>query len=280
MTVAHCYPKMADAYFAPSIFVNHGGGPFPVMGQKDNLEIANSLREVRNLIDFDKLKAIILVTAHWEADVVTISSGERHELLYDYYNFPPETYEYKYGAKGDPNLARKIFDALSNEGISSKLDAQRGWDHGVFIPMMLIRPEADIPIVQVSILRNQDGSQHLEFGKVLQRFRKDGVAIIGSGLSYHNMGRFKICRGNPDGILEGVKFDGFLNEVCTGEESIREKLANYKGAPGAFEAHPEGEADHLMPLIVAAGAGGDSKGRNVFKSAFYDKFLLSGFIWE
>lgn len=271
---------MASQYFAPSLFVNHGGGPYPVMGEKDNLEIAQSLRDVRKLIDFNQLKAIILVTAHWEADIVSISSAEKHELLFDYYNFPPETYKYKYGAKGDPALARKVHDALSSKGIPSRLDSKRGWDHGVFVPMMLIRPEADIPIVQVSILESQDASQHYEIGKVLHQFRKDGVAVIGSGLSYHNMRRMREVRNSSDGVLECVQFDAFLNEVCVGHEGLRHGLVNWEQAAEAREAHPQGKADHLMPLIVAAGAGGSARGRKVFKSIFYGKFPLSGFIWE
>ncbi|KAL0808434.1 hypothetical protein ABMA28_012896 [Loxostege sticticalis] len=277
---------MADesSYFAPSLFVNHGGGPNPVLGVKSNLEFAKSLREVKNYVDFSRLKGILLVTAHWEADIVSISSGEKHELLFDYYNFPPESYEYKYGGRGDPILARKVYDALSKEGIPSRLDDKRGWDHGVFIPMMLIRPEADIPIVQVSVLKNHDAKQHYEIGKVLYQFRKDGIAVLGSGLSYHNMKSMKAMRGVEikDGELDiqNEEFDSFLNKVCTSDEQTREGLLSWRKVPGALEAHPEGEADHFMPLVVAAGAAGPSKGRRVHESAFYNRFRMSGFVWE
>ncbi|CAH0403924.1 unnamed protein product [Chilo suppressalis] len=267
-----------SAYFAPSLFVNHGGGPNPVLGEQSNLEIARSLKEVHKIVDFNRLKAIILVTAHWEENQVTISSNERHELLFDYYNFPPESYKYKYEGRGDPELARKIHDALKAAKITTRLDPERGWDHGVFIPMMLIRPEADIPIVQVSILKNQDAKTHYEIGKVLHQFRKDGVSVVGSGLSYHNMGRFKASRGEKDEFIENKEFDEFLTTVCTSDE--KNNIVLWKEAPGALACHPEGEADHLMPLLVAAGAGGPSKGRKVFGTAYRNRFLLSSFVWQ
>ncbi|XP_063836914.1 uncharacterized protein LOC135086084 [Ostrinia nubilalis] len=269
-----------SSYLAPSVFLNHGGGPYPVMGEKNNLDIAKSLREVKNYVNLNLLKAIIVVTAHWEEDIVSISSGENPDLLFDYYNFPPETYKYKYGGRGDPVLARKIFDALSKEGIDCRLDDKRGWDHGVFVPMMLVRPEADIPIVQVSILKNQDAKQHYEYGKILGQFRKDGVAIFGSGLSYHNMKRFREVDTAEELEIENQEFDDFLNKVCTGDEQTREGLISWKTAPGGLLAHPESHADHLMPLVVVAGAGGPVKGRKVFESAFYNRFRLSGFSWE
>ncbi|CAG9789823.1 unnamed protein product [Diatraea saccharalis] len=267
-------------YIAPSLFVNHGGGPNPVLGEKNNLEIAKSLKEVQKVVDLTRLKAIILVTAHWEADQVSISTNEHHDLLFDYYNFPPESYKYKYEGRGDPELARNIHDALTKAQINSRLDNERGWDHGVFIPMMLMRPEADIPIVQVSILYNQDAKLHYNIGKVLREFRKKGVAVIGSGLSYHNMRRLKACRTEKNEYIENREFDDFLSGVCTSDEAIREKIIHWKEASGALDCHPDGEADHLMPLIVAAGAGGNSKGRKVFETAFYNRFLLSNLLWE
>lgn len=271
---------MVEVYTAPSIFLNHGGGPLPLIGDADNLEIARSLREARSYLDFNLLKAIILVTAHWETDVVSISSGVKHDLLFDYNNFPPETYKYTYDAIGDPILARRLHHAFSEKNISSELDSERGWDHGVFVPMLLLRPEADIPIVQVSVMTNQDAKKHYEVGKVLAEFRKQGAAVIGSGLSYHNMKRFKEAAKNPDSLMEGILFDDFLNDVCTGDEEHRELIMEWEKVPEAFQSHPKGEAEHLMPLIVSAGAGGSSKGKRVFKSIFEKKFAVSGYIWE
>ncbi|XP_075989261.1 uncharacterized protein LOC142985148 [Anticarsia gemmatalis] len=270
----------SEKYLAPSVFLNHGGGPYPVLGEKYNLEIAESLRNVTNFVNLDRLKAIIIVTAHREEDIVTISSGEKHSLLYDYYNFPPESYEFKYEAPGDPVLARRIHEAFKSAGIPSALDDQRGWDHGVFIPMMLINPKANIPIIQISILKNQNAEQHYEIGKVLYEFRKDGVAIFGSGLSYHNMHEFRIADPETENTIVNKEFDDFLNNVCVGDEVNRKNIVFWEKQNGAYESHVKGKADHLMPLIVNAGAGGSRNGRKIFDSIFLGKFRLSGFVWD
>ncbi|KAF9806787.1 hypothetical protein SFRURICE_009474 [Spodoptera frugiperda] len=271
---------MEDAYFAPSLFLNHGGGPYPVLGEKNNLEIADALRNVSNYVDLGRLGAIVVVTAHREEDVVTISSAERHSLVYDYNNFPPECYKYQYNAPGDPILATRIHEAFKTAGIASRLDDQRGWDHGVFIPMMLIHPKADIPIIQVSILKNQNAAQHYEIGRVLYHFRKEGVAIFGSGFSYHNEDGFQRAKHCNDSLIENADFDSFLNEVCTGDEGERKRIVFWEQEKGGYESHPLGEADHLMPLIVNAGAGGPKCGRKIFDSVYANKFKISGFIWE
>ncbi|KAF9416622.1 hypothetical protein HW555_006052 [Spodoptera exigua] len=272
--------KMEDVYFAPSLFLNHGGGPYPVLGEKNNLEIAEALKNVSSYVDLSRLRAIVIVTAHREEDVVTISSAERHSLLYDYNNFPPECYKYQYNAPGDPVLAARIHEAFKSAGIESRLDDQRGWDHGVFIPMMLINPKADIPLIQISILKNQNASQHYEIGRVLYQFRKEGVAIFGSGFSYHNEEGFQRAKRENDKIIENTDFDNFLNEVCTGDEESRRKIVFWEQEKGAYESHPLGEADHLMPLIVNAGAGGTGRGRKIFESVYAQKFKISGFIWD
>ncbi|CAK1556027.1 unnamed protein product [Leptosia nina] len=267
-----------DSYIAPSLFVNHGGGPLPVLGEKNNQDMADALRNVSNLVDLKRVKAIILITAHREEDVVTISSGERHNLIYDYSNFPPESYALTYEAVGDPVLAGRLHGAFGKANITSRLDDKRGWDHGVFIPMLLINPKANIPIVQVSILKNQSARDHFNIGRVLREFRKEGIAVFGSGMSFHNMGAFKRARVVNDEVVVNDLFDKFLNDVCLGVRET-EDIFDWETAPQGLESHPLNEADHLMPLIVNIGAG-DSPGRRVFSSVYLKKFKLSGFIWE
>ncbi|CAH2062384.1 unnamed protein product, partial [Iphiclides podalirius] len=274
--MANCQDSV---YFAPSVFLNHGGGPNPILGVEDDLDIAESLRNVSKIVDMRRLKAIIVVTAHREEEVVTISSGTHHDLIYDYSNFPPVSYTFKYGAPGHPALARRVHEAFENAGIPSTLDDERGWDHGVFIPMMLINPNADIPIVQVSILKNQDAKQHFDIGRVLYRFREEGVAIFGSGMSYHNMREFRKAERINDRVVVNEIFDRFLNDVCTGSKE-KEKIMTWDQMPQGLESHPPGEADHLMPLIVNIGAGGEHPATNIFTSVYMHKFLLGGFIWD
>lgn len=264
----------------PSFFVNHGGGPNPILGQHENIEIAQSLRDVPNYIDIDKLNAIIIVTAHWETESVTISSGNKHNLLFDYNNFPPETYKYKYEARGDAELAGRIHLEFGKSGIDSKLDSERGWDYGVFVPMLLINPSANVPIVQISILQNQSAQRHYAIGEVLKRFRKDGIAIMGSGMTYHNEAGFRRARPS-DGVIENKDFDNFLDVSCKSDAAKRKELfLNWDKQRGALESHPHGEADHFMPLIVNAGAGGEKGGEKVFGGVYLGKFKISGYVWR
>lgn len=266
---------------APAVFVNHGGGPLPLLGDKDHTGLTRFLRdELQSHINLKELKAIILVTAHWEENKVTISSGKTHSLYFDYYGFPPESYKYKYEAPGDPNLANRVSEALKKNGIDTKLDPQRGWDHGVFVPMMLINPNADIPIIQISVLNNQDPEQHYKIGETLHQFRKEGVAVFGSGMSYHNMREFMY--GRNKGTVINEEFDDFLNRVCTTDdvEKRKEELINWRQQPGASEAHPPRAAEHFMPLIVIAGAGGSKGGKRVFNWDMGNTFRLSGFMWK
>ncbi|XP_073964098.1 uncharacterized protein [Choristoneura fumiferana] len=268
------------AVIAPALFVNHGGGPMPLLGDKDHVGLTNFLRDdVQKHVDFKNIKAIILVTAHWEEDKVTISSGNHHDLYFDYYGFPPESYKYKYDAPGDSKLAERIHAVLKKNGIDSRLDPTRGWDHGVFVPMMLINPAADIPIIQVSVLSNQDPAQHYKLGQALYEFRKEGIAVFGSGMSYHNMREFFNSRGA--GRVINKEFDEYLSSVCTAEETRRrEGLLKWREAKGATEAHPQRAAEHFMPLVVVAGAGGSKQGERIFNWDMGGVFRLSGFIWK
>ncbi|XP_049883466.1 uncharacterized protein LOC126378958 [Pectinophora gossypiella] len=264
---------------APALFVNHGGGPLPLLGDKDHKELTNFLRDgVKKHMDLKNIKAIILVTAHWEESKVTISSSDHHDLLFDYYGFPPESYRYTYNAPGDPALAKRIQEVLKREGVDSKLDPKRGWDHGVFVPMMLINPSANIPIVQVSVLSSQDAAEHYKIGQALHAFRKEGIAVIGSGMSYHNMREFMMAR---KGKIVNEEFDNFLTRVCGLEDSERKaELLKWREQPGATEAHPMRAAEHFMPLVVIAGAGGPKPGERVFHWDMSGTFRLSGFIWK
>ncbi|KAI5637561.1 catalytic ligB subunit of aromatic ring-opening dioxygenase domain-containing protein [Phthorimaea operculella] len=265
---------------APAVFVNHGGGPMPLLGDKEHRGLTNFLRDdIKKHVNLENIKAIILVTAHWEESKVTISSGKHHDLYFDYYGFPPESYQYKYNAPGDPELAKRIQEVLKKNGIDSKLDPKRGWDHGVFVPMMLINPAADIPIIQISVLSNQDAEEHYKLGQALHAFRKEGIAIFGSGMSYHNMREFRYGRQKNEVVNE--EFDNFLNKVCTSEDAERKAgLVKWRGQPGATEAHPMGAAEHFMPLIVVAGAGGAKPGERIFNWDMSGVFRLSGFIWK
>ena len=128
----------------PCAFVGHGGGPMPLIGR--NPEVVSALQNLMKIIPRTP-KAIVMVTAHWENKNVTVSSGQKHPLLYDYGGFPPECYEYKYDAPGSPEIAFKIQELLKAQGIQCDTDSVRGWDHGVFVPLMIMVPDASIPVI-------------------------------------------------------------------------------------------------------------------------------------
>lgn len=205
-------------------------------------------------------KAIIVISAHWESDVVTINNGAHPALLFDYYGFPEHTYQLKYPAPGSPALADKIAAMLSALGISNAMDSERGFDHGVFIPLMLAYPDADIPVVQISLNASLDPVSHLKIGHTLAPLRSEGVLIIGSGMSYHNM---KELMSQSDSLLDSDLFDEWLAETCKLPAVERdERLCKWAAAPAARDAHPREE--HLLPLMVVAGAAGDDPGIQTF----------------
>ena len=141
----------------PSVFINHGGGPLPLMGRQP--ELVENMREVvRKFLPPKPPKAIVVISAHWEADPIQITSAERPKMYYDYYNFPAETYKYEYPAPGSPDLASKIKNLLEGQNLKSELDDSRGFDHGVFIPLMIMYPE-------VSTYHNMDVCAHINGSK-------------------------------------------------------------------------------------------------------------------
>ena len=200
-----------------------------------------------------------MISGHWEEKDFTLTSHDRPLLIYDYFGFPEHTYRIRYDAPGSPALAQRIRELLADAGIPARLDPARGFDHGVFIPFKLIYPSAQVPIIQLSLKAGLDPATHLEVGRVIAPLRQEGVLIVGSGMSYHNLGGFG---GGVNGISD--RFDAWLTEAaCESDPSARyEKLLQWRHAPGARNAHPREE--HLIPLMVAAGAGDQDSGRKVF----------------
>ncbi|KAJ3254881.1 hypothetical protein HK103_006777 [Boothiomyces macroporosus] len=238
---------------AKSIFLPHGGGPMPLLGAPSHKELIAFLNgKAKDWIG--KPKAIIVVTAHWETKNPIISGASKHELYYDYYNFPPEAYQVKYDAPGSPEIAKKVFELLSNAGFHPEIDTKRGWDHGVFIPLKMVVPEANIPIVQVSVLESQDAVELLNMGKALAPLLKEDVAIIGSGFSFHHFGAF---RNSPEAAADGNKaFETQLLQVAKLPPKERfDALSKWKEFKGAEHCHPVNATEHFSPLLVTAGAG-------------------------
>jgi aromatic ring-opening dioxygenase catalytic subunit (LigB family) len=220
-------------------------------------------------------QAIVLVTAHWETDIPTVSAASKHPLLYDYYGFPPESYSLEYNPPGSPAVAARVAELLGQAGIPAALDIKRGWDHGVFVPLLLLRPEADIPVVQVSVVESQDPEALFALGQALAPLRREGVAIVGSGMSYHNL---RSIFGNT--VTGNIDFETALRglmELPPGAERDQ-KVRQWATLPYARECHPRGQAEHLSPLIVCCGSASQDQLKD---SALLDllNVKVSAFLW-
>lgn len=237
---------------AKAVFISHGGGPLPLLGDPNHQELVACLQKIAAAMP--KPKAIVVVSAHWETAVPTITAHPKPSLIYDYYNFPPESYQIQYPCPGSPALAAEIQHCLVAAGLPAQLDAERGLDHGVFVPLKIMYPDADIPCVQLSLLHNLDAQQHLQMGKALATLANPDVLILGSGFSFHNLRAF-FSAPNAEQSELNVAFEGWLQHVCTSNElseSEREQaLMAWDQAPGARFCHPREE--HLLPLHVCYG---------------------------
>lgn len=248
----------------PTLYIPHGGGPCFfmdwTMGPRDTWDrMAAWLRGIATSLP-EKPRAILVVSGHWEERVPTVMTSPRPPLFFDYYGFPPHTYELTWPAPGSPELAARVRSLLSDAGIDSADNPTRGFDHGVFIPLKVALPEAEIPTVQLSLRADLDPEKHLAIGRALAPLRDEGVLIVGSGMSYHNMRGFMSGRGKE----ASEQFDTWLTRAVEDEPSKRDAaLREWSKAPAARESHPREE--HLLPLMVAAGAAGDDRGKRVLR---------------
>ncbi len=249
----------------PTYYLTHGGGPCfwmafpPPFGPHAYDGLRDFLSGLVTTLP-DRPKAVLVVTAHWETAVPTVSTAPAPGMLYDYSGFPPHTYHLTYPAPGAPDLAQRVRALLTANGIPSAEDDRRGYDHGVFVPMMIIDPAASIPVLMMSMRQDLDPAAHLAIGMALQPLRDEGVLIIGSGSSFHNM------RQIFDGALHASRlFDTWMQETVTNTvgEARNARLLAWDAAPGGRECHPR--PDHLIPLMVAAGAAADEPASIAFQ---------------
>ena len=218
-------------------------------------------------------KAVLVISAHWETEVPTLHYAEQYSLFFDYYNFPPKTYELTYPAKGSPEVARRAAALLAAAGIVTAAESRRGLDHGVFIPFKLIYPDADVPIVQLSLQKDLSPALHLEIGQALAPLRDEDVLIVGSGMTFHNLR--EIFSGRA--AAASVDFDNWLAAALdtSDAETRAQNLKAWADAPGARIAHPEEE--HLLPLMVVAGAAGSDPGKRNYSENLGGTSAQSGF---
>ncbi|MBM3554161.1 MAG: dioxygenase [Alphaproteobacteria bacterium] len=247
----------------PAVFVSHGAPTLLI--EEDPVKAA--------LVDLGRVlprpKAVLCVSAHWESPAPLASRAPRPETIHDFFGFPRELYELRYPAPGAPDLARRVAGLVPGLG----LDAERGLDHGAWVPLMLMYPEADIPATQLSIQHPLGPAHHLALGKALAPLREDGVLILASGSATHNLGA--LAWGGDEVPAWAREFDDWLDaKIASGAV---EDLTGYRArAPHAVAAHPRDE--HLLPLFVALGAA-TGPGRANYRGFSHGALSMAAYVW-
>ncbi len=243
----------------PTYFISHGGGPWPWL-EDFRAELAPLEQSLAHLPQElpETPKAVLMISGHWEADDFRVMHHEKPPMVYDYYNFPPHTYEISYPAPGAPALAERTAQLIADAGLPTGLDDEMGFDHGTFVPMQVMYPDANVPLFQVSIDKAYDPEQHLALGRALAPLRDEGVLIVGSGLSYHNLRLF-----GPEAKEPSSQFDTWLTDALASEPKTRvDHMLAWEKAPMARVAHKQ--EDHLVPLWAALGAAESAKATKVY----------------
>ncbi|WP_248796711.1 DODA-type extradiol aromatic ring-opening family dioxygenase [Pseudomonas sp. MWU13-2105] len=231
----------------PSLFISHGS---PMLALEPG---ASGPALARLAAELPRPKAIVIVSAHWESQDLRVSSNPQPETWHDFGGFPKELFAVQYPAPGEPKLAAEVAALLNAAGLPARLDDQRPLDHGVWVPLSLMYPQADIPVVQVSLPSRQGPALQTRIGHVLSGLRAQGILLIGSGSITHNLGELDWHAG-PNSIEPWAKAfrDWMVDKLATDDEAA---LHDYrKQAPYAVRNHPSDE--HLLPLYFARGAGG------------------------
>jgi aromatic ring-opening dioxygenase catalytic subunit (LigB family) len=261
----------------PAIFLPHGGGPCFFMdwtwGPADTWKATQHFLESLASTLPAQPKALLVISGHWEEPAFTAGSAAVPQLIYDYSGFPAHTYQLTWPAPGDPVLAARVADLLRDADLPVASDPTRGYDHGVFIPLKVAFPQAQIPVVTLSLNHSLDPALHIAAGRALTPLRDEGVLIVGSGMSFHNLR----ARSMENVLIPASQqFDDWLGQtVCQNDTQARNAgLVNWSQAPAARYAHPREE--HLLPLMVAAGAAGNDVAARTFNDVMMG-WRISGF---
>lgn len=243
----------------PTYFISHGGGPWPWVPPMREFfaPLEASLKQM--IADHGaRPKAILMISGHWEEDDVAIMGAAKPQMIYDYSGFPPHTYDITYDAPGAPDVAARALGLLQKAGIAAHIDPTRGFDHGLYAPMEVMYPNADMPIFQVSMLKSYDPADHFAMGRALKPLRDEGIMIIGSGLSFHNL---RLPRGV--GKVPSAEFDAWLFEaMMAAPDKRRQAMLDWESAPAARICHEE--EDHLVPIFVALGAAENEPAERIY----------------
>ena len=257
------------------VYFSHGGGPLPILGDASHKAMIDFM--IRLPARLKKPAAILVISAHWEESAATLLAAPNPPMFYDYYGFPQEAYQITYPAPGSPELANRIAGILNKNNVPARLDPKRGFDHGLFIPLKMMYPQADIPSLQLSLLRGLNPAAHIALGKALRELMNGNILVIGSGFSFHNLGAFA-WEGSfrPDPANDA--FQNWLIETCTApmpQPEREQRLIEWQKAPSARYCHPREE--HLLPVHVCVGMA-DKPAELIFDDLILGKRSV-GFLW-
>jgi len=257
------------------VYFSHGGGPLPILGDEGHKAMVEFMQNLPTQLH--KPDLILVISAHWEEKAATLLGAEKPVMFYDYYGFPSQAYEIQYPAPGSPNDTKRIADLLEKHHVPAKIDAQRGFDHGLFIPLKLMYPDANIPCLQLSLIAGLNPTTHINLGKALRELKNENILVIGSGFSFHNMRAFSWeSKVEPDPGNDA--FQNWLIETCTSQFSEVEReqrLVDWAKAPAARYCHPREE--HLLPLHVCQGMA-DTPAKLIFDDLILGKRGVA-FLW-
>jgi aromatic ring-opening dioxygenase catalytic subunit (LigB family) len=237
-------------------------------------ELEASLKAMPGLVGAKPL-AVLVISGHWEEREFTLMSSANPPMIYDFSGFPEHTYRITYPAPGSPQTAERVRDLLKQAGLAVRLDAVRGFDHGTYAPLAVIYPDAGVPVLQLSMKHGYDPADHIAVGRALAPLRDEGILILGSGLSYHNLRAFGPVARDPS-----AAFDRWLQETLVASAPAERvaRLMRWDSAPAARAAHPR--EDHLVPLMVVVGAAGDDKASLIYHEGnFFGGISVSSFMF-
>jgi 4,5-DOPA dioxygenase extradiol len=257
------------AQLLPALFISHGS-PMLVFEDIPARDFIAGLGH-----RFERPKAILCISAHWETERPTVSAAAEPETIHDFYGFPDELYRLRYPAPGSPALARRTVELLKEAGIDAAMEGDRGLDHGAWNPLLLTYPQADVPVTQLSIQTDLDPAHHAKVGRALQPLRREGVLVLASGGAVHNLRQFHVDREQP--APWALSFETWLaDRIVAGDD---EALLDYRQQrPDGRLAHPRDE--HLLPLFVTLGAGGGVAGRPLHRSFAHGSLSMAAFAWD
>ena len=234
----------------PTYFISHGGGPWPWLAPMRRQFVTLEASLKRMVVDLpERPRAVLVVSGHWEDDAFAVMGAANPPMVYDYYGFPPETYTITYPAPGAPDLAARTADLIAAAGLPTRIDPTQGFDHGTFAPLYIMFPDADVPVYQVSLRKGYAPLEHLRLGRALAPLRDEGVMIVGSGLSYHNLRQFGPAARVPSEAFDacwsttaatpGTPWSASRAAACCAGSTRPTATTVVAGAPAAAQASSE-----------------------------------------